>query len=211
MAEVVTFVGYRPPVRYDAVPWTEVRIQESATEDGTYTQLEAIPLSPGRHGSVAAGGPVVHDRARHSVRLLVPDRVRGRDRRHQRPDHPGAERRGRLGPHHQPVRRCCRARPRTPAAGGNAGASSSDAAGDPVSVSRDRQLPGTRTPRTSRPTRRLSCRCAWSGRSSIGSRSSHRSGSSRWAATRRRPTRRRNTWRRHANTLLPLKTEFGLG
>lgn len=46
MAEVVTFVGYRPPVRYDAIPWTEVRVQESATEDGTYAQLEVIPLAP---------------------------------------------------------------------------------------------------------------------------------------------------------------------
>jgi hypothetical protein len=46
MAEVVTFVGYRPPVRYDGIPWTRVRIQEAAAEDGSYTQLEEILFSP---------------------------------------------------------------------------------------------------------------------------------------------------------------------
>ena len=154
MAEVVTFVGYRPPVRYDAVPWTEVRIQESATEDGTYAQLEAIPLTPGRHGSVAAGGPVVHDRARHSVGLLVPGRVRGRHRRHQSvPTTPVQNVAGGSVPTISPVRRRCRARPRTAVAGGNAGAGGRDAPGDPGRVSPDRQLPRARRHRTSRPTR----------------------------------------------------------
>jgi hypothetical protein len=46
MAEVVTFVGYRPPVRYDGIPWTRVRIQEAAAVDGSYTQLEEILFSP---------------------------------------------------------------------------------------------------------------------------------------------------------------------
>jgi hypothetical protein len=46
MAEVVTFLRYRPPARFDSLPWTEVRIEESATEDGTYTQIDAIALSP---------------------------------------------------------------------------------------------------------------------------------------------------------------------
>lgn len=46
MAEVVTFVGYRPPARYDNLPWTNVRIEEAATEDGSYTVLETKPLAP---------------------------------------------------------------------------------------------------------------------------------------------------------------------
>ena len=39
MAEVITFLDYRPPARFDATPWTQVRIQESATSDGTYAQI----------------------------------------------------------------------------------------------------------------------------------------------------------------------------
>jgi hypothetical protein len=46
MAEVVTFVGYRPPQRFDAIPWTEVRIQESAAADGTYTEIDVVVLDP---------------------------------------------------------------------------------------------------------------------------------------------------------------------
>lgn len=46
MAEVITFVGYRPPARYDELPWTEVRIEEAAAEDGTFVVLETIALSP---------------------------------------------------------------------------------------------------------------------------------------------------------------------
>lgn len=46
MAEVVTFIGYRPPARYDSLPWTEVRIEESDLEDGLYVELETIPLVP---------------------------------------------------------------------------------------------------------------------------------------------------------------------
>lgn len=46
MSEVVSFTGYRPPARYDATAWTEVRIEESDAEDGTYVLLETIPLSP---------------------------------------------------------------------------------------------------------------------------------------------------------------------
>lgn len=44
--EVVTFLGYRPPARYDAKPWTQVRIEEASAIDGTYTALETIALSP---------------------------------------------------------------------------------------------------------------------------------------------------------------------
>jgi hypothetical protein len=46
MGEVVSFVGYRPPERFDQLPWTEVRIEEAATETGTYAHLETIALSP---------------------------------------------------------------------------------------------------------------------------------------------------------------------
>jgi hypothetical protein len=46
MTQVVTFQGYKPVPRYDGLPWTQVRIEESATEDGTYTPVETISLSP---------------------------------------------------------------------------------------------------------------------------------------------------------------------
>ena len=46
MAQVVTFVGYRPPPRYDALPWTHARIDEAPTESGAWTVLETIALSP---------------------------------------------------------------------------------------------------------------------------------------------------------------------
>lgn len=46
MGEVVSFVGYRPPERFDALPWTEVRVEEAPTETGTYVQLETIALTP---------------------------------------------------------------------------------------------------------------------------------------------------------------------
>jgi hypothetical protein len=46
MGEVVSFVGYRPPERFDSLPWTEVRVEEAATETGVYAPLETIALSP---------------------------------------------------------------------------------------------------------------------------------------------------------------------
>ena len=46
MAEVITFLRYRPPARFDSLPWTDVLIEEAATEDGTYTQIDSIALSP---------------------------------------------------------------------------------------------------------------------------------------------------------------------
>ncbi len=46
MAEVVTFMHYLPPARFDAIPWTEVRVEESDTEEGTYVEIDAITLSP---------------------------------------------------------------------------------------------------------------------------------------------------------------------
>ena len=46
MSVVVSFTGWTPPARYDDLPWTEVRIEESATEDGSYTQIDVVTLDP---------------------------------------------------------------------------------------------------------------------------------------------------------------------
>lgn len=46
MTQVVSFERYRPVARYDGIPWTQVRIEEAATEDGTYAEIETIALSP---------------------------------------------------------------------------------------------------------------------------------------------------------------------
>lgn len=46
MAEVVSFVDYRPPARFDLLPWTEVRIQEATAEDGTFAQIDVVALAP---------------------------------------------------------------------------------------------------------------------------------------------------------------------
>ena len=46
MSVVVSFERFLPPARYDALPWTEARIEESADEDGSYTQIDIHTLSP---------------------------------------------------------------------------------------------------------------------------------------------------------------------
>ena len=46
MSVVVTFENFTPPDRFDSIPWTEVRIEEAATENGTYTQIDVLPLAP---------------------------------------------------------------------------------------------------------------------------------------------------------------------
>lgn len=46
MSEVVTFSGFTPPPRYDNLPWTEVRIEESIAEGGPWTQIDTVALSP---------------------------------------------------------------------------------------------------------------------------------------------------------------------
>ena len=46
MSVVVTFERFRPPARFDSLPWTEVRIEEATEEDGDYTQIEVQALSP---------------------------------------------------------------------------------------------------------------------------------------------------------------------
>lgn len=46
MSVVVTFERFRPPARYDLLPWTEARIEEAETEDGTFVQIDVHTLSP---------------------------------------------------------------------------------------------------------------------------------------------------------------------
>jgi hypothetical protein len=46
MAEVVTFENFRPPPRYDLLPWTSVEIEESVDVMSGWTQIDTIPLSP---------------------------------------------------------------------------------------------------------------------------------------------------------------------
>lgn len=43
---VVSFPNYTPPPRYDQLPWTQARLEESATEGGTYTETEVFDLDP---------------------------------------------------------------------------------------------------------------------------------------------------------------------
>lgn len=46
MSVVVSFTGWTPPSRYDELPWTEVRVEEAATEDGVYAQIDVVALDP---------------------------------------------------------------------------------------------------------------------------------------------------------------------
>ena len=46
MTVIVTFDDYVPVARFDAVPWTNALIEESATVDGTYTLIDTIALVP---------------------------------------------------------------------------------------------------------------------------------------------------------------------
>ena len=46
MSVVVTFERFRPPARYDALPWTEARIEESDEEEGTYALIDTYTLAP---------------------------------------------------------------------------------------------------------------------------------------------------------------------
>ena len=46
MSIVVTFERFQPPARYDALPWTEARIEESDAEDGTFAQIDTYTLTP---------------------------------------------------------------------------------------------------------------------------------------------------------------------
>lgn len=44
--QVITFSGFVPPPRFDALAWTEVRIEEGPTEAGPWTQIDVIALLP---------------------------------------------------------------------------------------------------------------------------------------------------------------------
>lgn len=46
MGEVVTFVGYQPPARFDGTAWTEARIDEAADEAGAYVLVDTLTLFP---------------------------------------------------------------------------------------------------------------------------------------------------------------------
>ena len=41
---IVSLPGYVPPSRYDDLPWTEARLEQSATQNGTFTTTETFTL-----------------------------------------------------------------------------------------------------------------------------------------------------------------------
>ena len=46
MAEVITFVDFRPPPRYDNLPFTGLAVEESVDKLDPWTEIDTIPLSP---------------------------------------------------------------------------------------------------------------------------------------------------------------------
>ncbi len=46
MTVVVTFERFKPPDRFDAIPWSEVRIEEASSEAGSFAQIDAQALTP---------------------------------------------------------------------------------------------------------------------------------------------------------------------
>jgi len=46
MSQVVTFEDYLPSPRYDALPWTSVKIEEGASSSGPWTLIDTVALSP---------------------------------------------------------------------------------------------------------------------------------------------------------------------
>ncbi len=46
MTQIVSFVGYTPPQRFDTLPWTDVQIEEAASDTGTWTIIDTLALSP---------------------------------------------------------------------------------------------------------------------------------------------------------------------
>jgi len=50
MTQIISFEDYTPPARFDSIPWSEVRIEESDTDtlsdDTIWTQIDVIALSP---------------------------------------------------------------------------------------------------------------------------------------------------------------------
>lgn len=46
MAEVITFTHYRPPARFDSLPWVSVVIYEATSSTGPWTLIDTIALVP---------------------------------------------------------------------------------------------------------------------------------------------------------------------
>ena len=46
MTTVLSFTDYTPPARNDDEPWTEALVQQADTSDGSYAQIDALPLDP---------------------------------------------------------------------------------------------------------------------------------------------------------------------
>jgi hypothetical protein len=46
MSEVVSFRSYRPPARFDSLPWTNVKIEEAPSSSGPWTLIDTLALSP---------------------------------------------------------------------------------------------------------------------------------------------------------------------
>jgi hypothetical protein len=46
VSQVISFESYTPAPRYDAIPWTEVRIEEGTALAGPWTLIDTIALSP---------------------------------------------------------------------------------------------------------------------------------------------------------------------
>lgn len=44
--EVITFVNFRPPPRFDAIAWTGVLIEEAPANTGPWAQIDSLPLTP---------------------------------------------------------------------------------------------------------------------------------------------------------------------
>lgn len=43
---IVSFPGYMPPPRYDDIPWSQARLEQSAAEGGAYVTTETFDLDP---------------------------------------------------------------------------------------------------------------------------------------------------------------------
>jgi hypothetical protein len=46
MTQIVSFVSYTPPQRFDSLPWTHVQIEEAPTSTGSWTIIDTLALSP---------------------------------------------------------------------------------------------------------------------------------------------------------------------
>lgn len=46
MGVIVSFEDFTPAARFDSIPWEDAEIWEASTEDGSYTLIDTIALSP---------------------------------------------------------------------------------------------------------------------------------------------------------------------